>query len=660
VTDAAASPAPVHVPDPALAERAQIVDFAAACARRAGRDTIPVDALHAFSIEHRDTFWATLVDWADLIVEGDAAPVWEGQDPETGRFFPNLRLSYAENLLTGEDAHPAIVALDETGRRVALTRGALRARARAAMAGFRALGVEPGVRVVAVACNDERSVIAALAVTALGGIWSAAAPDMGIETVIDRFEPLEPTLLLAHTARSMQGRPADLRPLIGALAARLPTLRGVVALDDGDPALDPALELPVHALGAFEADPDDDGRWPRFAFDHPLFILFSSGTTGRPKCIVHGAGGTLLEHIKEHRLHGDLRPEDRLFFQTSCGWMMWNWAVSALACGATILVYDGSVSHPSADALLRHVAAERVTCFGTSPPYLQYCEASGMEPGRDLDLGALRSVLSTGSILQPHQFEWVRDHLRDVPVQSISGGTDIVGCFVLGHPTRPVWAGECQSISLGIDVRAKGEDGVLRRTGHGELVVVGPFPSRPVGLYGDADGTRFHAAYYAETEGAWTHGDFVELSERGTARILGRSDGVMNIRGVRIGPAEIYQALAGFSEVEAAMAVEQRDPRTVGGSRVVLFVRMAADATLDRPLTLRMKKAIKARGSANHVPGLIVAVDALPETYSGKRSERAVSDFVNGRALRNRNALRNPEALDHLLERLRAAEPRRG
>jgi acetoacetyl-CoA synthetase len=372
--------------------------------------------------------------------------------------------------------------------------------------------------------------------------------------------------------------------------------------------------------------------------------LFSSGTTGAPKCITHGAGGTLLEHVKEHRLHTDLRTNDVLYFHTTCGWMMWNWQLSALASGVRVVLYDGSVSFPEPHSLLRVLTEEQVTVFGTSPGYVQLLAESGVSP-RVLGLArSLRAILSTGSILYDAQFDWLRDEFGDIPVQSISGGTDIIGCFVLGNPLLPVYRGESQCISLGMDVRVKTERGI-ERTGTGELVCVNAFPSRPVAIWGDADGRRLHDTYYADNPGAWTHGDLIKLTTQGSARVLGRADSTMKIRGVRIGPAEIYSIVLAIDGVSQAMAIEQRAPREMGGTRLVLLVVLAAGRTLDRALTLTIKRELNQRASSVHVPAVIAQVSALPQTHNGKYSERAARDSLNGIAVTNRAALRNPEAL---------------
>jgi acetoacetyl-CoA synthetase len=630
----------------ANSEETALRSFVEYCEARVEERFADPQAFHAFSVARFRDFWRLFLEWSDPPREGDPQPVCSDDRIEFASFFPNLRLNYAENLLVARsaehDGQVALVGRRGDGSRREITRRELREQVRAVAAHLRALGLRPGDRVAAIAANTPEAAIAALAVATLGATFSSAAPDMGAVAILNRFEQLTPKLLFASLSSTS----------IVEVAVALPDLEALVALDD-EPVPE-EIVLPVRRLSALAAAPPPEplaDGWERFPFNHPLFILFTSGTTGAPKCIVHGAGGTLLEHLKEHRLHGDLGPDDTLFFQTSAAWMMWNWQLSALACGARVVLYDGPLT--DAGTLWRIVAEEEVTVFGTSPPYLQLCEDSGYSPKREAPAPSLRSVLSTGSILRDWQFDWVAAEVGPVALQSISGGTDIIGCFVLGHSQLPVRRGMLQSRSLGLDVQALATAMTPSGSAIGELVCRNPFPSRPLGFLGDKDGRSFHDAYFAANEGVWTHGDLIEFDDDGQARIHGRSDGVLNIQGVRIGPSEIYQALREVPEVQEAMAIEQRRD---GGERLVLLAVLRDGHNLDRELTLRIRKTIAAQTTALHVPELVVAVEELPVTHSGKRSERAGRDAVEGRDAANRKALANPESLRQIRAAVEEAE----
>jgi acetoacetyl-CoA synthetase len=636
----------------------QLADFVGYCEAEAGRQFDgPLD-FYAFSVGEYRRFWSLFLEWSDPFREGDSEPVCTDDRCEAATFFPNLRLNYAENLLRArspeDDERIAVVACHGVGPTQRLTRRELREQVRAVAGHLRSIGVEAGDRVAAIASNNAEVTIGGLAAAAIGATFSSAAPDMGAPAILSRFEQLSPKVLMTNLGTNRTAVSSPLTERVETVVASLPTLRAIVALDDGPQPS--AVKVPLLRLSDLltspPADPLADG-WERFPFNHPLFILFTSGTTGPPKCIVHGAGGTLLEHLKEHRLHVDLQNGDTLYFQTTVAWMMWNWQLSALACGSRIVLFDGPLRGPG--TYWQIVSEEEVTVFGTSPPHLQLCEDSGYSPKREAPPRSLRSVLSTGSILSDWQFDWVSQEVGAARLQSISGGTDIIGCFVLGHPDQPVRRGMIQFRSLGLDVQALSTEATPSDSGVGELVCRNPFPSRPLGFLGD-DGKRFHDAYFDQNRGVWTHGDLIEFDEDGQARIHGRSDGVLNIQGVRIGPSEIYQALREVPEVREGMAVEQQQGHR---SRLVLLVVLRDGVTLDGQLTLRIRRTIVRQTTPLHVPELVVAVDELPVTHSGKRSERAGRDAVDGRGADNSRALGNPESIEQIRRAVARAEETR-
>ena len=636
-----------YAPSRVAIESSQLTEFSRRFGERLGRSFKDHAELHQTSVAEFRSFWSVLLEWSALKFSGDAARVCIGDECETAVFFPDLRLNYAENVLTGRPAQPesfAVTSIQSGGGRRRITRAQLRQQVEMFAQALREQGLGEGDRVVAIMRNDVDAVITALAVSAVGASLACAAPEMGAEAIVERFAPLEPKMLLAHALPRSHDTGTPVTGRVAKVAAELASLAMIVTIDDA--ALPATTTVPVRTRSALTANHGAAKFvWRQFAFNQPLFIMASSGTTGRPKCIVHGAGGTLLEHTKEHRLHGDLRAGDRMYFQTSCAWMMWQWQLSALASCDEIVLYDGPVQDPR--ALWRIVHDERVTVFGTSPAYLKFSEDSGVEPGREFELGTLRAMMSTGAILYDSQYAWVRRQVGALPLQSISGGTDIIGCFVLGNPNLPVYAGESQCRSLGLDVQAAPIEGALAGgSAIGELICANPFPSRPLGFYGDSDGSRFHASYFSGVPGVWTHGDLIEFTPEGTARIHGRSDGVLNVRGIRIGPAEIYKLLREFKEVRDAMVVEQRVPEAFRDGRAVLFLVMAEGNVLDGPLAVRIRRRLAQALSAAHVPDVILTASDLPYTHSGKPSEAALTAVVNGMPLRNARALRNPACLD--------------
>jgi acetoacetyl-CoA synthetase len=634
----------------------ELAGFRARCAALTGDDLSAPESLHRWSVEHFREFWGTLLDWADLAWEGSADVVCVGDDVEGARFFPGVRLNYAENLLRPlpgvDDEAVALSAVHGDGGVEHLSRAALRRRVRSTAGELAAAGVGVGDRVVVIAPNNSGAVVTALALAALGAAVSTGMPDMGPTALLGRFEQVEPALLVVDRAGAPDwaGEPGD---TLSTLLAGLPTVRTVLALDSGPLPERDGLVL-GHLDPATEQASDAGVEWPRLPFDHPLFVMFSSGTTGPPKAMVHGAGGTLLQHVKEHRLHVDLRADDVLYFHSTTAWMMWNWQLSALATGARVVLYDGPVRGP--ETLWQLAAEHGVTVLGTSPPYLQMCQDAGYRPADAVDVSRLRAVLSTGAVLHEWQYHWFTDAVGPVPLQSISGGTDIIGCFVLGHPELPVRPGWCQTRGLGMDVAALDDAGEPVVGEVGELVCRTPFPSRPVFFLRDPDGHRFHDAYFAAHPGMWTHGDLVEIAAEGAARLHGRSDGVLNIDGVRIGPTEIYAVLHRVPGIADAMAVEQRHPTLPGTTRLVLLLVLDPGAALDADLAARIRASLRREASAAHVPSVILAVRDLPVTHNGKKSERAARDTLNGDPVANLNALKNPAVLDAIAAAAAAAE----
>ncbi len=596
-------------------------------------------SLHRWSLDRRSDFWAAVWRFADVVGDRGATAYVPAPHMTEAKWFPEARLNFAENLLRPADADdsPALVFRSERGDERSLIRRQLLAQATAFAVFLRAQGVRAGDRVAAVVPNVPEAVVAMLGTTAIGAVWSSCSPDFGEDAVCDRFGQIEPAVLVTVADTSYNGKRTDVLAKVKAVLPRLPSVRTlIVAGDDVPPG--------AHRFADAVVAPPADFAFERFPFDHPVYILYSSGTTGAPKCIVHGAGGTLLQHLKEHQLHSDIRPGDRLFYFTTTGWMMWNWLVSGLASGATLSLYDGSPFHPSGDVLWQLAGRNQLTHFGASAKYFAHLEKQGAKPRERHDLAPLRVILSTGSPLLPESYDFVyRDVKADVCLSSISGGTDIISCFALGCPTEPVRRGELQVKGLGMDVRVFTDEGAPVVGEPGELVCASPFPPMPVGFWNDPGKAKYLGSYFGTFDNVWTHGDWAEETPTGGLVIYGRSDTTLNPGGVRIGTAEIYQQVETFPEVAESLATALRQE---GDERIVLFVRMQPGQTLTADLTDAVRQRLKARCSPRHVPAFVVAAPDFPRTISGKVSEVAVRNAINGLPVKNTAALANPESLD--------------
>jgi acetoacetyl-CoA synthetase len=639
---------PHWIPSAERIASAQLTRFHA-FARDRGAPSGDYSSLWQWSVDEPAAFWNAVFDFTGVIADrGTGQVLRNGSRMPGATWFEGTRLNFAENLLRGAGEGPAIIARDERGRRREISWDQLRAEVARVADGLRAAGVVAGDRVAGFMPNLPEAIVAMLATASLGATWSSCSPDFGIRGVLDRFGQIAPKVLFTADGYYYGGKTLDSIERIADILQSLPSVACVVVVAN----LNPRPDLAAVANARHYTEFGRTGaalRFERQPFDHPLYILYSSGTTGVPKCIVHGAGGTLLQHLKEHQLHSDLHPGDRLFFFTTCGWMMWNWLASALASRATVVLFDGSPFHPDEGVLWRLASEERVALFGTSPKYLAALEKSGYRPVDKVGLADLRTVLSTGSPLAHEQFDFVRHAIgADIQLASISGGTDIVSCFALGNPTLPVYRGELQCRGLGMRVEVFDDEGRPLRGQQGELVCTAPFPSMPVGFWNDPDGSRYRAAYFERFPNAWCHGDFAVLTARGGLVILGRSDAVLNPGGVRIGTAEIYRQVEKLDEILESIAIGQEWDNDV---RVVLFVRLRTGVNLNETLEKRIRDVIRTNTTPRHVPARIVAVSDIPRTISGKIVELAVREVVHDRPVKNTDALANPAALEEFRDR---------
>ena len=618
--------------------------FAAFAGERAGRALADPLALHEWSVTDREGFWSALWDFCGVRGEKGSRIIENGDAMPGARFFPDAQLNFAENLLSRTGAEPAMLFRAEDKTRAAMSWDELHALVSRLQQAFRAHGVEKGDRIAAMMPNMPETVACMLACASIGAIWSSCSPDFGVKGVLDRFGQIEPKLFISCDGYWYNGKRQEVTAKLTEIAASLkPSATVIVPMLDDGKAVAAAVEGAV-TLSDFIADYSARPvTFEPLPFAHPLYILFSSGTTGIPKCIVHSAGGTLLQHLKEHRLHCGLEPGERLFYFTTCGWMMWNWLASGLAVGATLCLYDGSPFYPDGNVIFDYAADERFAVLGTSAKFIDAVRKAGLEPLKTHDLSSLRLLTSTGSPLSPEGFSFVYEGIKpDVHLASISGGTDIVSCFVLGNPALPVWRGEIQGPGLGMAVDVWDDNGNSVTGEKGELVCTRPFPAMPIGFWNDPGDEKYHAAYFSRFDNIWTHGDFAEWTPHHGIVIHGRSDATLNPGGVRIGTAEIYNQVEQMDEVVEAICIGQDWDDDV---RVILFVRLAEGATLDDDLKARIRAKIRTGASPRHVPAKIIAVTDIPRTKSGKIVELAVRDIVHGRPVKNQEALANPEAL---------------
>jgi len=637
---------PLWQPSPERVTKANITRFSGEIADLFGLRFDDYRSLHQWSIDNPEDFWTAVWDFTGVIAAERGGTILRDGDRMPGaQWFPDARLNFAENLLRRRDDAPAVVFRGEDQVERSLGYGELYEQVSRLSQALRDAGVEPGDRVAGYVPNTPEALIAMLATTAIGGVWSSCSPDFGVQGVLDRFGQIEPKVLFSAEGYYYNGKRHDCLERLRSIRTQLPSVGAVVVFPyTGEPAVD-GLDGGVAWDDFVRPYQPRDIEYEHLPFNHPLYIMYSSGTTGVPKCIVHGAGGTLLQHLKEHRLHTDVKRDDRLFYFTTCGWMMWNWLVSGLASEACLVLYDGSPFHPDGNAMFDYIDRVGINYFGTSAKFIDAVAKAELSPRDSHDLGSLRTIMSTGSPLVPEGFDFVYEHIKtDVCLSSISGGTDLIACFALGNPTLPVWRGEIQCKGLGMAVEALDDQGKPQPPGRkGELACVKPFPSMPIYFWNDEDGSKYRKAYFETVRGVWCHGDYVEITGHGGIIIYGRSDAVLNPGGVRIGTAEIYRQAEQIDEVVESIVIGQQ---WKGDVRVVLFVRLRDDVVLNHDLVQRIRRQIRENTTPRHVPAKILQVNDIPRTKSGKIVELAVRSVVHGEAVKNKEALANPEALD--------------
>jgi len=626
-------------------ERSQMFEFKEFINTRHGLNLGSYQDLHEWSVDNIHEFWASAWEFFDIIHTQPYTQVVDDVSEMPGaKWFTGARLNFAENLLRRRDDKTALIFKGESQPVRKLTYAELYSEVAKTAAALRTAGVEKGDRVAGFVPNMPESIIAMLATTSIGAIWSSSSPDFGIKGVLDRFSQIEPKVLFAANGYFYNGKFHDSLEKLKGILHDLPSVEKVVVIpySDGDSDIS-TISNSILFLDFIDND-EEEIEFEQLPFDHPLYIMYSSGTTGLPKSIVHGAGGTLLQHLKELQLHCDLREQDTIFYFTTCGWMMWNWLVSSLAAGASLVLYDGAPFFPDANAMWKMAEELGITVFGTSAKFIAASEAAGNKPISTNDLSNVRLILSTGSPLMEENFDYIyRDVKKDVQLASISGGTDIVSCFAGGSPMLPVYRGELQCSGLAMDVDAFDHKGKSSRNAKGELVCKKAFPSMPIYFWNDPDGQKYHNAYFDKFENIWYHGDYIEINDHGGVTIFGRSDATLNPGGVRIGTAEIYRVVEQMAEVADSLVVGVQSD---GDELVALFLKMDEGAILNDNLINQIKSSIRANCSPRHVPSIIKSVEDIPYTISGKKVELAVKKIIHGEEVTNKDALANPEALE--------------
>lgn len=636
------APLPLWTPSPERAASSRMAAFMLWLGQRHGLTFESYPQLYQWSIDNIEQFWATIWEYGKFVHSNPPVTILDSDRMPGARWFDGARLNFAENLLRHRDERTAIISYREDRLVVRMSYDELYLKVAACAEGLRHAGVKQGDRVAAYIPNQAEAIIAMLATTSIGAIWSSCSPDFGLQGALDRLSQIEPKVLIAADGYVYLGKQHSCVDVIAHLVEQIPAIQRAFVVNNIGDGLN-GVDARISSWNELLSNDSTELWFEQLPFDHPIYIMYSSGTTGKPKCIVHGAGGTLLQHFKELALHTDLHREDTIFYFTTCGWMMWNWLVSSLMIGATIVLYDGSPAFPSVHALWEMARAEGITIFGTSPKFLSTCQHAGVRPIAGDGLPKLRTILSTGSPLTAENFAYVyREIKNDVQLSSISGGTDIISCFMLGNPLLPVFSEEIQCRGLGMKVEAFDNNArpVVNQTG--ELVCTAPFPSMPVSFWNDPDGAKYRAAYFDTYPGVWRHGDYIKITERGGVVVFGRSDATLNPGGVRIGTAEIYNPVEAMPEIKDSLVIGQRWHNDI---RIILFVVLQDGIILDDDLKKRIREAIRRHNTPRHVPAIILPINEVPRTLNAKKVEVAVTRIIHNEPVTNREALINPDSL---------------